>query len=327
MRIEFINQQNYHYLDDVKALIEKCDKEFIPALSSMNSTTQQSLYVPTNQGSNCDAYFKEIASQYILIAIGDKKELIGFMSFKKNYSCEHISRKTYNNLYVTTVIVNNNLRKHGTAAKFYDTLKEYYPMYNIFTRTWSTNTNHISVLSKQGFIEHCRIKDDRGDGIDTVYFHYQPKIKLIKANYANASTMWQLQVKGFTPLFEKYQDCDTTPACESLEKVTAKIAKPSTHYYFICIDGKIIGGINVGDHHDGSPKKIAPLFILPEYQNKGYAQRVIKLVEAMHGSDNWFLATIKQEEANCHLYEKMGYKLTGEETIINDKMTIVGYRK
>ena len=78
MRIEFINQQNYHYLDDVKALIEICDKEFIPALSSRSSPTQQSLYVPTNPGSNCDAYFKEIASQYILIAISDKKELIGF---------------------------------------------------------------------------------------------------------------------------------------------------------------------------------------------------------------------------------------------------------
>ncbi len=52
MRIEFINQQNYHYLDDVKTLIEKCDKEFIPALASRSSTTQQSLYVPTNQGSN-----------------------------------------------------------------------------------------------------------------------------------------------------------------------------------------------------------------------------------------------------------------------------------
>ncbi|MCR5836799.1 MAG: hypothetical protein K6G88_09865 [Lachnospiraceae bacterium] len=41
----------------------------------------------------------------------------------------------------------------------------------------------------------------------------------------------------------------------------------------------------------------------------------------------WRLAMILQEPANCHLYEKCGFERTGEETVINEKMTIVGYER
>lgn len=36
---------------------------------------------------------------------------------------------------------------------------------------------------------------------------------------------------------------------------------------------------------------------------------------------------ILQEAGNCHLYEKMGYRRTGEEHIVNESMTIVSYEK
>ena len=39
----------------------------------------------------------------------------------------------------------------------------------------------------------------------------------------------------------------------------------------------------------------------------------------------WKLTTIKEEPRNCHLYEKCGFVRTGEEEIINDRMTIVAY--
>jgi hypothetical protein len=34
-----------------------------------------------------------------------------------------------------------------------------------------------------------------------------------------------------------------------------------------------------------------------------------------------------QERGNCHLYEKLGYRQTGQTHAINDKMTIVYYQK
>lgn len=41
----------------------------------------------------------------------------------------------------------------------------------------------------------------------------------------------------------------------------------------------------------------------------------------------WELDTILQEQGNCYLYEKLGYRRTGEIKQINDEMTIVSYEK
>lgn len=70
-----------------------------------------------------------------------------------------------------------------------------------------------------------------------------------------------------------------------------------------------------------------PLFILPEYQGRGIAQQAISSAEALHGAHFWELDTIAQEAGNCHLYEKMGYRATGESAPVNDRMTLVRYEK
>lgn len=66
---------------------------------------------------------------------------------------------------------------------------------------------------------------------------------------------------------------------------------------------------------------------MPEYRNHGIAQKAILVVEELHGSSDWELDTILQEKGNCHLYEKMGYHQTGKTEIVNDKMTLVFYKK
>lgn len=101
-----------------------------------------------------------------------------------------------------------------------------------------------------------------------------------------------------------------------------------TYYYFIEVDGIKVGAIRVIDvKKPGKPKRISPVFILKQYRNKGYAQTAIKLVEEIHGSKNWELDTILQEKGNCHLYEKMGYRQTDKTEQLNDKLTLVFYRK
>ncbi|MDY5807518.1 MAG: hypothetical protein SPM04_08260 [Lachnospira sp.] len=60
---------------------------------------------------------------------------------------------------------------------------------------------------------------------------------------------------------------------------------------------------------------------------EGIAQRAIELAEEIHGSSDWELVTILQEEGNCHLYEKMGYHQTGETVVVNERMTLVVYIK
>ena len=66
---------------------------------------------------------------------------------------------------------------------------------------------------------------------------------------------------------------------------------------------------------------------MKEFRNKGLAQKAFEEVEKIHGHDNWKLDTILQEEGNCYLYEKLGYKRTGLVENINDKMDIVYYEK
>lgn len=42
---------------------------------------------------------------------------------------------------------------------------------------------------------------------------------------------------------------------------------------------------------------------------------------------SWELATILGEAGNCYLYEKMGYNQTGDSKTINDKTTLIFYKK
>lgn len=91
--------------------------------------------------------------------------------------------------------------------------------------------------------------------------------------------------------------------------------------------GEAVGAIRVIDMKDGSRKRISPLFIMPQYRNRGYAQAAMMEAERMHGADNWKLDTILEETGNCYLYEKMGYRKTGKTEKINDKMTLVYYEK
>ncbi len=73
---------------------------------------------------------------------------------------------------------------------------------------------------------------------------------------------------------------------------------------------------------------ISPMFIHPIYQGKGIAQKVLILIEEMFPEARSFeLATILEEERNCFLYEKMGYKRTEVTKKLNDKTTLIYYKK
>ena len=75
------------------------------------------------------------------------------------------------------------------------------------------------------------------------------------------------------------------------------------------------------------PKVISPLFVLPDFQGRGIAQRAIRRAEEIHGSHDWLLDTIVTEDKLRHLYEKMGYRDTGKRCPVNEKLTLVLYYK
>ena len=160
-----------------------------------------------------------------------------------------------------------------------------------------------------------------------VYWYIFMNIKLIKATIEDAEQLWEMQVKSFQRLLDKYQDYETNPASEPVEKMIVRLNQKETYYYFICMDNVKVGAIRVIDYHNDKNKRISPLFVLPEYQNRGIAQKAMALCEEIHGCDKWELDTILQEESNCYLYEKMGYHKTGKTESINDKLTLIFYEK
>ena len=152
-------------------------------------------------------------------------------------------------------------------------------------------------------------------------------IELIRATVEDAQELWEMQVKSFQKLLDKYQDFETNPANEPINNMIARLNQQQTYYYLICVDNINVGAIRVIDYKTDRNKRISPLYVLPEYQKRGIAQKAIKMCDQLHGCENWELDTILQEEGNCHLYEKMGYHRTGETKRINDKLTLVFYKK
>ena len=134
-------------------------------------------------------------------------------------------------------------------------------------------------------------------------------------------------MEAFSDLLEKYRDYDISPANEPMSRIMERLEQPFTYYYFIMDGDTAVGAVRVVDMKDSSPKRISPIFIMKEHRGKGFAKAAIRAVEELHGADNWALDTILQEEGNCRLYEKMGYRRTGDTQVINERMTLVFYEK
>lgn len=170
--IIFDEQFKEKYEDDIFRMLSEGDKEFVPPLSCRTSTTQKNLSsdCAAQSTDGIKAYFDGMMEQLILGCLEDER-LLGFMSFRENYTCDCIDESTFPNIYISTLIVSPEARGKGLTKKMYSYLfGTVYSDRNIFTRTWSTNGAHIAILEKFGFKNTVRIENDRGQGIDTVYF-------------------------------------------------------------------------------------------------------------------------------------------------------------
>lgn len=153
-------------------LLKRHDSDFVPPLSSRGSTTQSDL--TTSLDGSILEYFNEMLEQEFFIAF-DGKKVVGFMSFKRNYISRYIDCDK--NIYISTIIVNSDYRGKGITKLFYKRCLQKFRYLNIYTRTWAQNASHIFILTQIHFTEVHRLPDDRGPGIDTVYFGYQRRKK------------------------------------------------------------------------------------------------------------------------------------------------------
>lgn len=152
-------------------------------------------------------------------------------------------------------------------------------------------------------------------------------ITLHKATEADGELIHEYQVAAFQPLLDKYQDMDSNPANEPLSRTIARINRADGGFYKIMTEGQFVGAICLFSK-ESAVYWISPIFIHPAHQGKGIAQQVFKLAEDMFPDARiWRLATLREEKGNCHLYEKIGYQLTGKVQMLNERATLIYYEK
>ena len=152
-------------------------------------------------------------------------------------------------------------------------------------------------------------------------------IHLQQATAEDALALFELQVAAFSPLLEKYQDYDTNPANETIDRVYTRIHHPAGCFYKIIADGQLFGAICIRWKEDVH-FRISPLFLAPDVQGNGFAKQAMLLAEARYPqAKTWELSSLFEETKTCQLYEKMGYVETGIRKPLNDRATLIHYQK
>ena len=165
-------EEKERYDGQILRMLNAGDEEFVPPLSTRNSTTQTDFVIVQGLTRGVLNYFRGLKQQKLLAAT-ENDQLLGFVSFRENFTNQKISKLP--NIYISTVLVSPEARGRGITGKMYETLFAEYKGVSVFTRTWSTNAAHIRILEKLQFETLCVLKNDRGQGIDTVYFQRAAK--------------------------------------------------------------------------------------------------------------------------------------------------------
>ncbi|MDR1034015.1 MAG: GNAT family N-acetyltransferase [Bifidobacteriaceae bacterium] len=155
----------------LREIIADSQDEFVPPLFSRNSTTQSNLI--ENLENTGDAYVCAVASQENILFLHNDK-IVGVLSYIKDTN-QFPNLFKPENAYLTTVIVDKDYRRKRIAQTMYQAFEQLNKRGNLYTRTWSKNDSHIKLLLKRGYAEVHRIADDRGKGIDTVYYGKETK--------------------------------------------------------------------------------------------------------------------------------------------------------
>ena len=178
------------YREAVWELLCTYADSFVPPLNQRSSTTQQNLRPDDPAGDLPVAYFEALQDQDFLLAVNEKRELLGFLSFRRDYVIDALYDGTPC-AYVSTILIRKSARRHGITTQLYHQLLEgrYHHNQFVCTRTWSGNTEHLALLGRLGFDLMRDIPNDRGDGVDTVY--YRRAIHSRKENREISLSLWQ----------------------------------------------------------------------------------------------------------------------------------------
>ena len=155
----------------IRFLVESCADDFCPSLRCRTGSSQQN-FSRGNGTDSVEEYLREMLGQKFLLAV-EQGQILSFLTYKTGYSCPDLAGYAPCD-YATTMITDPARRGEGIGALLYTAL-ENRPDRSRFigTRTWSTNTAQMHIFPKRGWKAVCVKKNDRGEGIDTVYFVHE----------------------------------------------------------------------------------------------------------------------------------------------------------
>lgn len=147
---------------EIRSLLADVDSMFLPPLS-------------TRFPSGLDGYVQELIGLEGVF-LYDDRELVGIAIIKSHH--DEDDADLHDVTYLQVIAIRGDHRGQGHAHALYSTVKSMHPE-GIWLRTWSTNATQIHILGKRGWTVGKVLKDHRGPGIDTIYFHHgsdQPAI-------------------------------------------------------------------------------------------------------------------------------------------------------
>ena len=159
-------------LDAIFALLCACDGDFVPPLSQRESPYQKTFAGGEGQKKPF-AYFETMKRQKFVCARDEGGNMVAFLTFKPLYTCPELAVYGPNN-YMTTACVYPEHRGRGLVSRLYDVVEAGLPENEktdyVTTRTWSTNAAQVHAFGKRGYEIVAVIQDDRGPGVDTIYY-------------------------------------------------------------------------------------------------------------------------------------------------------------
>lgn len=133
-------------------------------------------------------------------------------------------------------------------------------------------------------------------------------IKIEKISKADAKVLAGLAISAFEEDKNRYGEY---PPAIDIENRSLHFIEDGFTFKFLK-DDIIIGGSIIFEAANGS-HRLSCIFIAPEYQNQGFGQIVMKLIEDQFpDAEKWELDTPHLSFRNHHFYEKAGYTKTGE---------------
>lgn len=139
--------------------------------------------------------------------------------------------------------------------------------------------------------------------------------------------IFHIQKEGFEKLYTKYQD-KHSPYNETNETLLKKFDCRNNYMFLIKIKQNCIGYIRVVTNDTNDQARIAPIVILPQYENLGLGTSIIQLIESEFDTViEWHLGTILQEKKLVHFYTKLGYEQQVTTEPIQEGMDEVFFTK